>query len=112
MQSSAHNRDAEEIMKDFIQRAITAKRLLRLQYEPGERVVEPHALGLSADGTVFLRAFQVEGESAQGERAGWKLFRLDRVGPSRALAMAGSFSARPEYKKGDRAMKGGIIAEL
>jgi hypothetical protein len=91
--------------------AIQNKRILEWNYPPGKRWIEPHALGRSADGNLLLRAYQTEGASASGEHQWWKLFRVDRagqVGPS-----GRSFDRpRPEYKRGDRAMKGGIIAEL
>jgi hypothetical protein len=91
--------------------AIEGRRLVELWYDPGPRVIEPHALGIGSDGRVLLRAFQVEGASSSGEHVNWKLFRLDRV---RSAAVNGNcFSGpRPEYKRNDRAMTRGIIAQL
>lgn len=90
--------------------AIRERKRVRLFYEPGERLVEPHAFGYSGDGNLLVRAFQVEGASASGEHHDWKLFRVDRMGQS---GPDGDFnSPRAGYKRGDRAMKGGIIAEL
>lgn len=90
--------------------AIQEKRRVRLFYDPGERLVEPHAYGYSSKGDLLLRAFQVEGASASNEPHDWKLFRLDRMGSS---GPDGTFDGpRPGYKRGDSAMKGGIIAEL
>ena len=91
--------------------AINNRKVLRIVYPPGARLVEPHALGWSADGNLLLRAYQTEGASASGEHEWWKLFRTDRA---QSIELAGTTfdRPRPEYKRGDRAMKGGIIAEL
>jgi len=90
--------------------AIQEKRRVRLFYPPGERLVEPHALGYSSKGDLLLRAFQVEGASASNEHHEWKLFRLDRMGSSGPDEVF--TGPRPGFKRGDSAMKGGIIAEL
>lgn len=95
----------------LITAAITNRRALRVVYPPGARLVEPHAFGWSADGNPLLRAYQTEGASASGEHEHWKLLRIDRA-ESIELADAAFDGPRPEYKRGDRAMKGGIIAEL
>lgn len=98
-------------MQLLIERAITERRIVTLDYPPGRRRVEPHAFGYSSDGNLLLRAYQVEGASASGEHVNWKLFRLDRV--SGLLDETVSFAGpRPEYKRGDKAMRGGIICEL
>lgn len=90
--------------------AIQNRRILKWTYPPGDRWIEPHALGRSADGNLLLRAYQTNGASASGEHKWWKLFRVDRA---EGFEPSGSFDGpRPEYKRGDRAMKGGIIAEL
>jgi predicted DNA-binding transcriptional regulator YafY len=91
--------------------AIKGRRLVSLWYDPGVRVVEPHALGYGADGQLLLRAFQVGGASASGQPSHWKLFRLDRM---RDAALNGqSFrQPRPDYQRDDRAMTRGIIAQI
>lgn len=98
-------------MLQTIKDAIAAKRTITINYPPGMRTVEPHALGRSADGNLLLRAFQTDGASASGEHKDWKLFRLDR-----AANVGGTGNAFPGpragYRKGDTAMKGGVIAEL
>lgn len=94
-----------------ISAAIENRLRLRIDYEPGERLVEPHAFGRSAAGDLLLRAYQVEGASASGEHEHWKLFRVDRIrdfGPDDTSSEA----PRSGYKRGDRAMKGGIISEI
>jgi predicted DNA-binding transcriptional regulator YafY len=98
-------------MRALIAEAIRAKHRLEINYPPGHRVVEPHALGFSKDGHLLLRAFQVEGASESGEPVNWKLFRLDRM--KAANDSGEEFSdPRPEYNPDDSAMKGGIIARL
>lgn len=91
--------------------AIAKKLILKIVYPPGVRLVEPHALGRSAEGNLLLRSYQTEGASSSGEHRWWKLFRVDRA-QSIELAGGNFDGPRPEYKRGDRAMKGGIISEL
>ena len=98
-------------MLSIIKNAIEGRRILEIYYPPGRRLVEPHTLGYGADGSLLLRAFQNEGASASGEHVNWKLFRVDRA---RELEPSGNlfFGPRPGYRKGDSAMKGGIIVEM
>lgn len=97
-------------MTDFAE-AIRARKRVKIYYEPGERVIEPHCYGIGSNGQLLLRAFQVSGASASGEHAEWKLFRLDRMGP--ANDNGDEFNGpRPGYKRGDKAMKRKIIEEL
>ena len=91
--------------------AITERRTIKLFYQPGYRVIEPHAIGYGSSGQVLLRAFQVEGASASGEHINWKLFRLDRAESIEPIDNAFD-GPRPEYKREDRAMKRGIISQL
>ena len=98
-------------MQSVLIAAIEGRRLVSLWYDPGARVVEPHALGYGSNGQLLLRAFQVEGASASEQPFHWKLFRLDRMRDARLND--GSFPApRPEYKRDDFVMKRGIIAQL
>ena len=91
--------------------AVRTQTMLRIWYDPGERIVEPHALGWSSKGDMLLRAFQVSGVSNSGEHENWKLFRVDRL--TAVDTDSSTFDGpRPGYRRGDRAMKGGIIAEL
>lgn len=98
-------------MRTAIIDAIHEKRCLTVYYDPGERIIEPHAYGRGADGQILLRAYQRSGASESGERSDWKLFRCDEI---RLVADAGApfGGPRPGYKRGDRQMKGGIIAQL
>jgi len=98
-------------MLELIKDAIENRHLLTIDYDPGEREIEPHALGRSQEGKILLRAFQVAGASRSGEHVNWKLFRIDRMG---TVSDSGEeFSGpRSEYNPDDPAMKGGIIARL
>jgi hypothetical protein len=84
---------------------------VQLFYEPGTRLIEPHALGYGSSGQVLLRAYQVEGASASGEHVNWKLFRVDRIVSIDGTRICFD-GPRPEYKRDDRAMKRGIISQL
>ena len=98
-------------MQGVIKDAISGKNLLHIRYDPGDRVIEPHAFGKGSAGQLLLRAYQVSGASASGEHEHWKLLRVDRI--EALLVSADCFGGpRDGYKRGDKAMKGGIIAEL
>jgi len=98
-------------MRDLIARAIAERRVLEVDYTAGRRLVEPHAIGWSRAGDLLVRAFQTEGASESNEHKWWKLFRLDRI---RSMTMSDAVfdGPRPEYKRGDKHMAGGIIAQL
>ncbi len=91
--------------------AIAGRRLVSFWYDPGVRVVEPHALGYGSDGQVLLRAFQVAGASASDHPVHWKLFRLDRIRDAKLNGRVFS-KPRPEYQRDDRVMTRGIIAQI
>jgi predicted DNA-binding transcriptional regulator YafY len=91
--------------------AIDGRRLVSIWYDPGVRVVEPHALGYGSDGQVLLRAFQVAGASSSGQPVHWKLFRLDRITDAKLNGRAFR-KPRPEYQRDDSAMTRGIIAQV
>lgn len=102
-------------MTSIVAAAITAaiqnRKCLRIWYAPGYRVIEPHAFGRGSDGQLLLRAYQTEGASASGEHEHWKLFRVDRI---KEVEPDGTpfEGPRPGYKRGDKHMPRGIIAEL
>ena len=98
-------------MNSTICEAINNYRLLRITYDPGSRLIEPHAYGESKDENELLRAFQVSGASASGEHVNWKLFRVDRI-TSLELLLDVFSGPRPEYRQNDLAMKGGIFCQL
>ena len=98
-------------MNTILSSAIRDKLVLEIDYPPGRRFVEPHAHGESSKSDELLRAFQTSGASASGEHINWKLFRVDRI---RGLALTGEHfpGPRPGYRRDDKAMKGGIFAQL
>ena len=98
-------------MSPAITAAIRNRQVIRLDYEPGARLIEPHCLGYSSEGNQLLRAFQRSGASASHESVDWKLFRVDRI---RSLSVSEEQfdGPRPGYNPADQIMKGGIIACL
>lgn len=98
-------------MMDLLKNAIRNRLRLAVNYDPGERVIEPHALGFSSAGDPLLRAYQVSGASASGEHPYWRLFRVDSFGSCEPNGEKFA-NPRPGYRRGDKAMKGGLIEEL
>jgi len=98
-------------MESVFVNAIRELTVVEFYYPPGMRKIEPHAIGRGSSNQLLVRAFQTEGASASGEHENWKLFRLDKAGNTDFAGehFAGS---RPGYKRGDKAMSGGIIEEL
>lgn len=90
--------------------ALNAKRRLEIQYDGYVRVVEVHACGYTSKDHAIMRVWQVRGGSVSGERAGWKLLRLDETRGIRILEEA-SDAPRPGYRKGDRDMAR-ILAQI
>jgi hypothetical protein len=74
----------------MIVNAIGARRLLGIYYEPGNRIVEPCAYGLSREHHALLRVFQTAGASASGKHVNWKLLRTDRITESLTRIAGGS----------------------
>lgn len=97
-------------MNNVICQAINEMRLLEIDYTVGRRKVEPHAYGYSSQGNQLLRGFQIEGPH-ETPNHDWDLFRVDRITSIEILEETFE-GPRPDYKKGDSAMKGGIICEL
>ena len=98
-------------MKNVLVNAVLERQVMRINYAPGWRTVEPHTIGYGSEGQILLRAYQTEGASASGEPVNWKLFRLDQLDSVEQANMT-FLEARPGYRRGDSVMKGGIIAQL
>lgn len=98
-------------MYHVLKNAVESRSEIRLEYEPGMRTVEPHAFGYGSSGQLLLRVFQTGGASASGEHYNWKLMRIDRL--VSAEPTGNTFPGpRPGYRRGDKSMTGGIIAQL
>ena len=98
-------------MLEVIKNAIDNRKSLKIFYEPGDRLIEPHVLGYSKNQDILLRCFQSEGASASNEHQNWKLLRVDKIG---SIEPSGSSFDGPRqgYNPNDKIMKGGIIARL
>jgi hypothetical protein len=66
------------------------------------RCVEVHAVGYTKTGEPMMRAWQVRGGSARGEKVGWKLMRLSESAGRSPLGR-GLAAPRKGYKRGDPA---------
>lgn len=89
-------------MNTTIVQAIRERKLLELRYSGFSRIVEPHAYGRDKDGDEIVRCFQISGGSESGERVGWKLLKAREI--FSMVIIETKFRARPEYKRGDKAM--------
>ena len=98
-------------MENAIVAAVTNRQCLRIWYEPGWRIVEPHAFGIGSAGQFLLRVYQVEGANASGENVDWKLMRLDRI---KSVSVLGDkfFNPRPGYKLNDKAMTRELFVQV
>lgn len=84
--------------------AVRNRHLVRLLYEGGFRIIEPHAYGHNDNKNHdLIRAFQVSGSSKSFEYVGWKLFRCDEMLSLQVLEQHFS-GPRPGYKRGDKAL--------
>ena len=83
--------------------ALRTRKVLELSYDGFNRAVEVHAVGWTRAGHPIMRAWQLSGGSASGERQGWKLMRLDEARGAQLLE-GPSAAPRKGYKRGDAAM--------
>lgn len=95
---------------DLACKALRERRLLELRYDGYSRSVEVHAVGYSKTGDALMRAWQVRGGSASGERTGWKLMSLAEA-RSAVISDEQSDAPRKGYKRGDPALAR-IICEI
>ena len=82
--------------------AINGRQLLELRYHGYARLVEPYAYGRDKNGEALLRCFQISGGSESGQIIGWKILKVAEV--FAIHEQKNTFSQRPEYRRGDRAM--------
>ena len=90
-------------MNTLILTAIENKLRLKLFYDGGYRIVEPHCYGVSTTNKEELRLYQVSGFS-KSNQLGWKLFDLKKA-KNLELTDMNFLSARPGYKRNDRVMR-------
>ena len=90
-------------MNRLIAAAVEQRRLLKLAYTAGNRIVEPHVYGVDGDDQELLRCYQIGGESVSQERYGWKLLRDDDI--SRVEVLDVHFVPRPDYNPEDPAIR-------
>jgi len=96
-------------MLETIISAIQNKQYLSFTYSGLERVVEPHAVGLSKAGNDVLRCYQTEGGHITPGHE-WDLCTLSKISD---LSLTGDFfnAPRADYSKADKGMLE-IYAEL
>jgi hypothetical protein len=96
-------------MKQIIIDAINNLQVLTFTYSGIDRVVEPHAIGISRTGKILLRCFQtLGGHITPGHE--WDLCELSKISN---LNVTGDYFQipRPGYKKNDSLMIN-ILAQL
>lgn len=85
--------------------------IINVFYDGGYRLVEPHTVGTNKNTSKqLLRAYQVQGVSLSGEAEGWKILNLSKI--ESIELTEDTFEPRPDYRRGDSVMTGGIIAEV
>ena len=90
-------------MNQVICDAINNRSILKFHYDGQNRVVEPHAHGISTADNEVLRCYQVGGGSNSGEVPGWKMMTVNKI--SSLIVTENNFTGpRPGYRKGDRGM--------
>lgn len=90
--------------------AMTRARVLEIRYDDFHRWVEVHAVGRTKEGNLIMRVWQTRGGSTSGEKAGWKLLRLDEV-IVLGISNEPSQAPRKGYRKGDKSFAQ-IISQL
>ena len=99
-------------VQTLIHDAIAGKGLIAIDYKgDGIRYIEPHAIGATKAGNIVLRAYQRSGASrTDGANGAWRLFTVAEI--TKARGTWRRFDVRDGYKRDDRAMQGGISAQL
>ena len=89
-------------MNQVICKAIQNKSVLKFTYQGHQRVVEPHAYGLSRARNEVIRCYQIGGTSSS-EIPAWKLFEVDEI---ESLKVTNEHFLKPHdgYSKGDKHM--------
>ncbi|WP_089083287.1 hypothetical protein [Aquitalea magnusonii] len=96
-------------MLDKIIAAINDRKVISLNYDGLDRLIEPHAVGVSSAGNVALLCFQIAGDHTTAGHD-WNLFTLSKI-TNLDVTDSNFESPQPGYKRGDRGMTK-IYAEL
>ncbi|WP_207388256.1 hypothetical protein [Lichenihabitans psoromatis] len=83
--------------------ALRQGRRVELQYGGYTRTVEVHAVGATAIGHPVVLVWQVSGGRVSGQAEGWKLLRLDELGPM-VVTQETSLAPRPGFNPDHNAM--------
>jgi hypothetical protein len=86
-------------MLDQVEAAILGRNLISFRYDNENRLVEPHALGITAKGKPSFRGFQPAGGTHR--ELGWKLFSLEKVEDLTVLPLTFA-DPRPGYAMNDK----------
>lgn len=90
--------------KETIINAIKDKKVLSFNYDGLDRIVEGHAIGRHiTTKNIFLRAYQIGGNSHSNEQPYWRMFVLGEISNLKVLNK-NSEAPKNGYKKGDKYM--------
>lgn len=81
--------------------AIQNRLTVKITYDGGDRIIEPHCYGLARTSNILLRAYQTSGYSST-RKLGWKLLDISKIRSFEVLDQ--NFSVRFDYKRNDKAM--------
>jgi hypothetical protein len=59
--------------------AMDHQQLVVFFYDGSDRVVVPFVLGVSSEGNLLMRGFQLEGVSRSGKGRGWRVFQVVKM---------------------------------
>lgn len=82
---------------DLLRDAIRRQRSLRLRYAGHLRLVDPHAIGVTAGGHRALLAWQVEGGSRSDPPTGWRTFLISEI--TAVTITVRGFTPQPTYTR-------------
>lgn len=90
--------------------AINNRSVLKFKYKGFDRVVEPHAVGVSKKGNTLMRCYQVSGGSYSGNVPDWKLMSVGKIS-SLEISQTSFSEPRDGYVRGDKCMRK-VLAQL
>lgn len=91
-------------MISILHQAIRHKRVVKINYEGHERIVEPHLVGRKkGTANVALSAWQIRGFSESNTQPPWRNYTLDKI--EKITVLDESFvGSRPGYNPNDSTM--------